>query len=272
MDRQLQRLSLQQRRREFKELAWLENNRISNTDQKESIWVRFEPLDNVDDYSQIKMRVVAGDPDKAGEPAGTWVHWHENRSYNCPSNWDCPVCVVRSDAKKRDPEGYNKKYPMNYQYYFNVLVEEGGKPVVKVFSFRNTIGKRLKSFVQTYGDLRDYDIIVRKTKTGKSAMNVEYDAFYKGERKLTDEEQEVIQDLHDLKPFTQPALPEHLSAVARGEVPEFTKEEKPRSKVDLLLDLEDLAAARGLTLSDLEVDPDMPDEKILATIEHLRNS
>jgi hypothetical protein len=242
-------------------LAWLNNDRSSSTiDTTDNIWLKFPPVTNIGDQSEVKMRVLGGDPKNADEPAGVWVHWLSNRPLNCRGIEDCPVCRDRMHAKRDDPEGYKTRFPMNYKYFFNVLVEEEGKPIVKVFSFGNGVGKVLKTFAAKYGDLRTYDITVQKTKMGKDAKLVEYSVFYEGKRELTDVEASAAVNVHDLTQFTAAGTQEQLDALnaptEQKSVENVNTEDMTTS--GLLVEIEDKCKAKGLELAHFGVTPDTP--------------
>lgn len=241
-------------------MSWLTNPQEATTENTDSIWLKFEPLTKVDESSQITMRILGGDPKAPAEPVGIWVHWLNSRPYNCPGFDDCPVCQARKDAMKSDPQNYKKRFQINYKYFFNVLVDDNG-PTVKIFSFGGGLGRNLKSFQEEYGDLRDYDIKVRKTKTGSRQQDIEYDAFVQTKRLFDDATIESAKArMHDLTPFISPASFSDLQAVARGEEPnkEAANGQSPVGEADLLVKLEDIVAARQMTLSDLEVTPSTP--------------
>lgn len=247
---------------------WLPNNQQeANTQNTDNIWLKFEQLNRVDDKSEITLRILGGDPTNPAEPMGVWTHWLNNKPYNCVGFDDCPVCQARKQAMKEDPQGYKKKFQIAFKYFFNVLVDEGG-PVVKVFSFGGGLGKNLKAFQEEYGDLRTYDIKVRKTKTGNRQQDVEYDAFVQTKRLFDDATIEAaISKMHDLTPFIQPAALSDLQTVAKGEnpVPEIAygqSVEVSGSTSDLLVKLEDIVAARQMTLGDLEVTPATPQARL----------
>lgn len=244
-------------------MSWLTDNRTeANTQDTDNIWLKFEPVTNVGDYSQITMRVLGGDPSSPAEPVGVWTHWLNNRPYNCPGFDECPVCQARKQAMRDDPTGYKKKFQINYKYFFNVLVNDNG-PKVKIFSFGGGLGKRLKSIQEEYGDLRDYDVKVRRTKAGSRQQDVEYDPFVQTKALFDDA---TITDartkLHDLQQYVQPASLSDLQSVARGEVPVVSDATSPESESSLLVKLEDVVAKRNMTLTDLEVDASTPKARI----------
>jgi hypothetical protein len=238
-------------------MSWLSTTtQEANTQNTDNIWLKFEQLTRVDEKSEITLRILGGDPTNEAEPVGVWVHWLNSKPYNCAGFDDCPVCQARKQAMRDDPQGYKKKFQIVYKYFFNVLVDEGG-PVVKIFSFGGGLGKNLKAFQEEYGDLRTYDIKVRKTKTGNRQQDVEYDAFVQTKRLFDDATIEANKaNMHDLKQFTQPANIADLQFVARGEIPvndAITIGKEPTA--ELLVKLEDIVAARQMTLGDLEVTP-----------------
>lgn len=240
-------------------MSWLTDNRTdATTENTDNIWLKFEPLNNAGDFSQITMRILGGDPSNPSEPMGVWVHWLNNRPYNCSGFDECAVCQARKQAMRDDPLNYRKRYSINFKYFFNVLVEDNG-PKVKVYSFGGGLGKKLKSYQEEYGDLRDYDIKVRKTKVGSRMQDIDYDPFYMGAKSLFTKEQieTAKTQMHDLKPFVEPASSSDLAAVARGEAPDASgvagNSESPDTS-NLLVKLEDIVAQRQMTLGDLEVD------------------
>lgn len=248
-------------------MPWLTESKDSTTNT-DNIWLKFGQLTNPGDSSEVKIRVLGGDPSAPNEPAGVWTHWVENRSYNCPGIENCPVCQARMKDKKIDPAGYKDKYPMNYKYYFNVLVV-GDDPQTKIFSFGNGVGKILKSFAAKYGDLRDYDVTIQKTKMGRAVKNVEYSVFFEGKRPLTDQEEQAI-TLHDLNQYTAPASAEVLASVASGK-PVNDTSFTTLSVSEILVDIEDECKKKGLESAHFGITPNTPRPMLESLLRDLRS-
>jgi hypothetical protein len=159
---------------------------------------------------------------------------------------------------------------------------------VKVLSFSNSVGRKLKVFLEKYGDLRDYDVTIQKRKTGPLTMNVDYDVFYGGEKSpLSTEDALTAETKFDTSEFVKPAKIEELRAVAAGETPvreapsaakieevpegfeRFTK--KSATRADMIM-LKTLLELKNLTLGDfgfVETSPPAKDvvEKLIAELQ-----
>jgi hypothetical protein len=220
-------------------MSWQEE-KTDNTDTVvDEKWLRI-PDAPIGKTSEVKLRILDE------EPQSVWRHWEGNRPYNCPGINFCPVCKVRMEAKKNDPEGYKKDFRMDYRYYFNVFVD--GK--VKIFSFSSSVGRKLKMFLEKYGDLRDYDVSIIKRKTGPLPMNVEYDVIYEGPAHPLEGVEDL--DRYDLTEYITPAKPEELKAVAAGETPPPPADSAgptKATKADMIL-LKAAIEAKGFNLSE----------------------
>ena len=198
-------------------MPWMDDSQSSgvNTD---SVWLRFpQQIKNVGDKTEARMRVIAGDPADPGVPLGVWVHWLQGKPFNCNGPLPCPVCAARKEVSV---DRQKTEFPMRSKQFFNVLVDDNGKPAVKVYSFGFGVSKDLKSFSEKYGDLRKYDITVRKEQVGRLPMNVDYSVFFEGFSELNDDQKEAAQSLHDLSQFIKAAPIDDLKQVAKGIVPE----------------------------------------------------
>lgn len=239
-------------------MSWGTNAPQEPVDQ-EDVWLKWPPLKKVYDFTEYRVRILDD------EPADVWQHWHEKRPYNCPGFRNCPLCSARSKLKDVDPEAYKNTFAMRRRYYFNVLVQENGEPVVRVFGFGPSVAKKLWSFHEKYlnedGPLSKYDVSIRQTKTGSLAQNVEYDVLKEKVRELTDDEKVAALSLLDLSQFTQPASLDVLQQLVAK--PEVDNEKKQK-----LLQLEKLTQeVKGITLDHLGVNEDTPISLLDALIE-----
>lgn len=252
-------------------MAWMDDSRNNST--TDNFWLKFPTLNNVGDRAEIRMRVISGDSNVPNEPSGVWQHWLEGRPFNCcEPAMRCPVCA----ARKLVPQAQQKTdFPLRSRQFFNVLVEENGRPAVKVFGFGFGISKDLKSFSQRYGDLRNYDITVRQEKVGRLPMNVDYSVFYEKESPLTPEQIEAAKEVHDLSQFTQPAAIEDLSLVARGIFP--TAESKApvtqdqMERAHLIGELKK-RIPQDLDLKNFGIYDDSPNEKLQSLLDSLKGN
>lgn len=205
-------------------MAWLEDTAEATERVVDERWLKIPTPTAVKEATEVKLRIL----DEV--PVGTWRHWLAGRPYNCPGMDTCPVCKVRNAAKKNDPKGYKDEYKLDYRYFFNVLFN--GE--VKIYSFGNGVGRKLKTFQEKYGDLRDYDVTIQKRKTGPLVMNVEWDVFYGGEKTpLSVEEAAIAETKYDTSEFIQPAKLEDLRMVAAGEAPVRTGEGSSAPKEEI---------------------------------------
>jgi hypothetical protein len=219
---------------------WLEEQVETTERPVDDKWLKI-PEPALGKTTEVRLRILDE------EPVGIWRHWQNGRAYNCPGIGVCPVCKVRMEAKKYDPEGYKNNFRMDYRYYFNVFVD--GK--VRIWSFSSGVGRKLKVFLEKYGDLRDYDISVRKRKTGPQVMNVEYDVIYEEKSALSVEDSALVETKYDLSPFIQPTPQEVLISISKGESPlptEPTAAPAVATKADMIV-LTSLIKAKGFELS-----------------------
>lgn len=239
---------------------WLEDQvESSDTKTVDEKWLKI-PDSPIGKTAEVRLRILDE------EPIGVWRHWFGQRAYNCPGMDTCPVCSVRFTAKKNNPDGYKDEFRMDYRYYFNVYFEGA----VKVWSFTSGVGRQLKVFNERYGDLRDYDVSVRKRKTGPMVQNVEYTIIYEMPAPLTLEQSEA--NRYDRAEFIKPAPREALQSIARGEVPARTDtvEETPKTethsastkatKADMIM-LKALVAEKNFELSDFGIVEASPPSK-----------
>lgn len=254
-------------------MAWLEDEQ--NTSDR---FLKIDSPKKKGESTKVTLRVLDG------EPEGTFRHWFNRRPYNCPGRaGKCPVCVVRNAAMELDKEGAKKKYQMEHVYFFNVLVD--GE--VKILTFKNAVATKLREFIHEYGDLRNYDVKITKTKNGPLDMNIAWDVLYIGPRELTEDEQNAVaEDKFDLKQEIVPASYEDLEKVAKGEIPTNEtedaegQEESLIDKLDQVKDAMEIAtspesselftkfetvvAAQGKSVADYGIDPaNPPSDRIL---------
>lgn len=234
-------------------MAWREDS-VNTTEPKkteEINWLKIPEPAAVGKTAELRVRILDE------EPVGTWRHWLGNRPYNCPGYEKCPVCRVRSEAMKSDPDGYKNTYRIDYRSFLNVLHDDK----VAVFSVTPTIERKLKVFTERYGDLRDYDISVMKRKTGTLKQNVEYDVIFEKQYALNDEQRAIAENRYDREQFVKPASREYLDQVAEGIEP--TREntapvDEPKAKTakatkaDMIM-LKTLAEHKGWTLGELGI-------------------
>lgn len=251
-------------------MPWMDDSQNSGQ-STDSIWLRFpQQIKNVGDKTEVRMRVIAGDPVDPGVPVGVWVHWLQGKPYNCNGPAPCPVCAARKEVS---PDKQKTDFPLRSKQFFNVLVEDNGKPTVKVFSFGYGVSKDLKSFAEKYGDLRKYDITVRKEQVGRLPMNVDYSVFFEGFSDLTEVQQEAAQTLHDLSQFTKPASFDDLKQVARGVIPTAQAVEGPTTndmERDHLIGEVKKRIPADLDLKNFGIYDDSPNEKIESLLKSLR--
>jgi hypothetical protein len=248
-------------------LGWQEERTDTTERVIDQKWLKIPDPAAIKEATEVKLRIL----DET--PVGTWRHWLGSRPYNCPGMDTCPVCKVRMEAKKFDPKGYKDTYKLDYRYFFNVLFN--GE--VKVYSFGSGVGRKLKTFQEKYGDLRDYDVTIQKRKTGPLVMNIEWDVFYGGEKMpLGAEDALTAETKHDTSEFVKPAKIEELRAVSQGETPvreapsaakieevpegfeRFTK--KSATRADMIV-LKALIEAKNFTLGEFGIVESSPPAK-----------
>jgi hypothetical protein len=254
-------------------MSWLEDVTDTSAETKvaDEKWLKI-PDPQLGKTTEVRLRILDE------EPVGVWRHWQGSRPYNCPIHdvkkegiGACPACKARFAAKKVDPDGYRANFKMDYRYYFNVFVD--GK--VKIWSFSSGVGRKLKVFLEKYGDLRDYDVSIRKRKTGPQIMNVEYDVIYETPTALSVEDALLAEDRYDLSEYIQPARQDELTAIASGESPlpaESTAAPSKATRADMIM-LKTLVERKGFSLSDFGLVETSPPAKDVVTklIEELKS-
>lgn len=248
---------------------WLEDQ-VEGSDTKtvDEKWLKI-PDAPVGKTTEVRLRILDE------EPIGVWRHWLGSRPYNCPGMDTCPVCRVRFAAKKNDPTGYKDEYRMDYRYYFNVYVagKDGAEGAIKIYSFPSGVGRKLKVFVEKYGDLRDYDVSIQKRKTGNAPQNIEYNVIFEEKSALTLEQTEASK--YDLTEYIKPAGFIELEAVARGEAPTYNKDESTSTdsepvksnkatRADMIM-LKALMAEKNFQLGDFGLVESSPPSKEVVT-------
>src|SRR6266704_94584 len=113
--------------------SWLEDSAQTSTEPKtEDIWLKIAEPPAVGKTTEVLVRILDE------EPVGVWRHWMGKRPYNCPGIEKCPVCRVRNEAAKTDPEDYKNMYRLDYRYYFNVLHNHA----VQMLSITASVGRK----------------------------------------------------------------------------------------------------------------------------------
>jgi hypothetical protein len=225
-------------------MAWLAETADTETKVIDEKWLRIPEPEAVNKTTEVTLRVL----DET--PVGTWRHWLGSRPYNCPGMNTCPVCKIRMEAKKSDPKGYKNEYRLDYRYFFNVLFEHQ----VKIYSFSSGVGRKLQTFQEKYGDLRDYDVTIQKRKTGPLVMNVEWDVFYGGEKTaLSAEDTLTAENKYDTSELVQPSKIEDLRQVAQGETPARTVDAPSAVKVEEVPEGFERFTKKSATRSDMIV-------------------
>lgn len=252
-------------------MPWMDDSSQSSGGSTDSIWLRFpQQIKNVGERTEVRMRVIAGDSNDPGVPVGVWVHWLQGKPFNCMGQ-GCPVCAARKEVS---PDKAKIDFPLRSKQFFNVLVDENSKPAVKVFSFGFSVSKDLKSYTEKYGDLRNYDITIRKEQVGRLPMNVDYSVFFEGVSELSEAQREAAQNLHDLSQFTKPASLVELTKVSRGILPTSDTTEGPvtvdQMERDHLLSEIGKRIPKDLDLKNFGIYEDTPNEKLESLLNSLK--
>ena len=114
-------------------------------------------------------------------PYSRWQHWipQAKRSVTCPGK-GCPVCALNNIAKAN---GEDAPYNNRKTHSMNVLNRTTGE--VELMEQGNNFFEELRIILDDNGDVRDYDIKVRRTGMDKSTK-YRIDALAKAP--ITDEE------------------------------------------------------------------------------------
>ncbi len=241
-------------------MGWL-NDTETSTDTKvvEDNWLKIPSPTTIGKTTEVRVRILDE------EAIGTWRHWLGRRPYNCPGFDICPVCKARKQASKDDPDNYKNEFKLDYRYFLNVLYYDPEGNAVKIWSLTSTVGRKLKVFEEKYGDMRNYDISIRKRKTGEMDQNIEYDVIYEKESALSTENQAIAENRFDRQPFIVPAEYEALKQVAQGIEPQYNggllkaaEPEQPKSKTNKasksdMITLKALVEAKGFELGDFGI-------------------
>ena len=194
-------------------------------------------------------------------PAKRWVHWLGSKPYVCPEDRTCPACQAFFAARETDPEGA-RELGRRRSFLINVLSYDPLE--VKVYGFGNQIAKQFAGLDTVNGDLRDYDVVIIKTKTGADPRNVSYQVIPGGEKKaLSAEQQAVAEDKIDLAEFLAPSPNNEIEAALNGKtvVPDVeARRTMPRANLASPQEIKVLQSAikavgENLQLSDFGVDP-----------------
>lgn len=147
-------------------------------------------------------------------PVFKFVHWVDNRPYNCPGpEGGCPMCRANKAAKAAyggDPKEFKPPYRNARTGMVNILTT-GNE--VKILTFGQKIGDGLKALDknEAWGDLREYDVDINKSGTG---FGTTYTVTPNIKKPLTAEQQGIADNgRHDLEKEAIPASVDKLVAL-----------------------------------------------------------
>ncbi len=152
------------------------------------------------------------------EPLEKWTHWINNKPLNCPGPKNgCPACVVNRKAKAEDPKS-QAVFKLQKTKIINVAVygDRGVTPEVKILAVASSLGDALQDIVQEYGDVRDYDVKIKKSKSGPKIWDVRYGATKASDDFWKTEFDVLRENRFDLAPEIVPAKPADIAAAMRG--------------------------------------------------------
>lgn len=149
--------------------------------------------------------------DKA--PFTRWSHWvpSAKRSITCPGK-GCPICEAINIAKANKIE---PKFSRGKKHSINVLNRTTGQ--VEIMEQGNGFFEEIKEFHNEEGDVRTYDIAVKRAGQG---TNTKYRLKTLEPVELTKEEQALVdENLIDLKEYFQKPTIEQVTRIMNGEDP-----------------------------------------------------
>lgn len=160
------------------------------------------------------------------EPYSRWQHWipSAKRSVTCIGK-GCPICEVVKNAKAN---GETPAFNSRKTHSLNVINRTTGE--VEVIEQGNGFFEELRELLIEEGDIRNYDIKVKKTGTG---LNTKYrlTAGDKSEVNQTEYADQII----DLEEYFSPPTKEQVTRLMNGEDPKevFSKQESESEEVEL---------------------------------------
>ena len=145
------------------------------------------------------------------EPVSRWQHWvpQANRSITCPGK-GCPICELNRIAKKN---GEDKPYSQRKTHSLNVINRTTGE--LEVLEQGNNFFEDLRILRGEYGDVRDYDIKIRRTGL---KTNTKYRIDAEDATPLTDDEKAI--ERHDLKEYFAAPTVDQVTRLVNGEDPQ----------------------------------------------------
>jgi hypothetical protein len=233
-------------------MAWLEDEESEGSAAQD----RYLKLSNPEQGKTSEVRIRILDE----KPAKVFRHWigldpSKQRPYNCPSRQaGCVACAERYALKERG-EDASKTYRMDKRFLVNALVFTDNGVETKIFSFGQKLGEKLDFLHTRHGDLRNFDITIIKRKTGPLNFNVEYDAIFEKERKLTDAEKSAAETRFPLDAEIKPSPLEDIKnavSLAKGEATPQSPQSNQAS-AEQIMELVKLAKAGDFKLEDLGV-------------------
>ncbi|MDD3414858.1 MAG: hypothetical protein PHY47_12760 [Lachnospiraceae bacterium] len=105
------------------------------------------------------------------EPYSRWVHWVQRAnngkgaSITCIGSKTCPCCIENSKVDKK-----NRPYPPRKMHSVNWLNRATGE--VEILEKGNGLFIPLQEILQEIGDLRNYDVKIRASGSGKDTTYV----------------------------------------------------------------------------------------------------
>lgn len=143
-------------------------------------------------------------------PETRWTHWVPSikRSVTCVGK-GCPICEIR---KQQKANGEKQTYSMVKKYALNVINRTTGN--VEILDQGKTFFEDLRDLVFDNGDLREYDIKVRRRGTGKNDTSYRCDALDKED--LSESDEKLTNDKVDLKEYFKPFENEELVKIING--------------------------------------------------------
>ena len=170
-------------------------------DKKQSNKVEFTKLPE----GITRLRIV----DDA--PYSRWVHWMPQfkRSVNCPGTNVCPIDKIR---KKQKDAGETPTYGIAKRFAIHVINRETGK--LEILEQGKTFFEQLRDLNTDEGDLREYDIKVRRRGSG---LDTSYRVDVAERTALSENDEKLLEGKVKLNEFFKPHTVEQIERLLAGE-------------------------------------------------------
>jgi hypothetical protein len=143
-------------------------------------------------------------------PYGRWTHWMPQfkRSVNCPGQ-GCPIDKIRAEQKAA---GETPSYGIAKRFAIHVINRETGK--LEILEQGKTFFEQLRDLNADEGDLRDYDIKIRRRGSG---LDTSYRIDVSERAPLSDADKKLLDNKISFPDFFKPHSIEQINRLLAGE-------------------------------------------------------